>query len=187
MTQEQQDAIARSLALASTIQNEIPADTSEIIGTWIICVQDDMTDDIGTSQQWQSLRPLAAGTGRNLEQKRLSMVMDWMWGTLLPTMQATAQECGFGQEWLHMTTHRTLGAATAAEAAARAAEPAWDTDAGHAALAASRAGAALILHSQSHLSAAVSCAAEVAGWAEYHATWHQFDPCGLLTQLVNAR
>lgn len=97
---------------------------SQVIGHWIIGVQDAMPLDRINSQRWRDLLPRAAGTGRDYEQQRLEIILDWMWGTVLPTLQPIADDSGIGYAWRKMTTERT---AEAAREAAEAAVGAWDT------------------------------------------------------------
>jgi len=93
---------------------------SEVIGKWIIRVQDAMPAEMRNSDRWKNLLPLAAGTGREHEQERLQIILNWMWGTVLPSLQPLADKQGFGETWRQMTEERSAEAAMA-EAAARAA------------------------------------------------------------------
>ena len=113
---------AINLALTGKLTADIPDCMSEVIGRWIIPIQDAMPDEIRNSVRWKSLLPLAAGTGRGMERERFALITDWMWGTVLPALQPMAEYGGFGKEWLAMTTHRT---ADAAKAAWTAADAAW--------------------------------------------------------------
>ena len=107
---------AINLALTGELTDEIPACMSKVIGKWIITTQDSMPAEMRNSDRWKSLLPLAAGTGRAKEKERLALVLDWMWGTVLPTLQPLADERGFGDAWKRMTTERTKAAADAAAA-----------------------------------------------------------------------
>lgn len=158
---------AINLALSGRLTDDIPDCMSAVIGKWIIGVQDFMPAEMRNSERWKSLLPLAAGTGREHEQERLALILDWMWGTVLPTLQPLADKNGFGSDWRRMATKRTTYAANAAVAAAKAAEAA-----AKAAKAASKAAWA---------AEAVALAAEAADAME---AWDQFDPCGLLERLV---
>jgi hypothetical protein len=120
---------AINLALTGKLTDDIPPCMSEVAGKWIISVQDAMPSDMRNSERWKQLLPLAAGTGRHKEKKRLQIILDWMWGTVLPALQPLADKHGFGRDWQTMTTERTEDAARAAawpaaEAAAREAD-AW--------------------------------------------------------------
>jgi hypothetical protein len=174
---------AINLALTGTLTDNIPPCMSEVIGKWIIKVQDSMPDDMRNSAQWKSLLPLAAGTGRAKEKKRLAIILDWMWGTVLPTLQPLADDRGFGTEWKRMTTERTRAAAeAAARAAARAAESvAWEA-ARKAAYAVEAAEAEAAAWAAAEAAAWAAEAAKAAAWA---AAWQTFDPCGLLERLIN--
>ena len=155
---------AINLALSGKLTDDIPDCMSEVIGNWVIKVQDAMPDDMRNSARWKSLLPLAAGTGRAKEKKRLAMILDWMWESVLPTLQPLADKHGFGREWQTMTKKRTEAAARAAAWAAAAAE-------------ARAAWAAW----------AAAAAAEARAAAEAAAAWQTFDPCALLAKLIDVQ
>jgi hypothetical protein len=181
---------AINLALYGRLTDSIPDCMSEVIGRWIIVCQDAMPDDVRNSEKWKSLLPLAAGTGREREQGRLKIILDWMWGTVLPSLQTLADEQGFGAQWQKMTAERTAKSANAAEWAARDA--------------AARAEAEVAEVAEVVAAARVAEAASVAEWAEEWAeaakvaarvaaataraaratAWADFDPCGLLERLI---
>jgi len=194
---------AINLALTGKLTDEIPDCMSEVIGRWIIGVQDPMPDEMRNSDEWRSLLPLAAGTGLDREAERLELIMDWMWETVLPTFQPVADKHGFGQEWRRMCDERSAAAARAvwaagearAENAAHASawtakdfeesqEAAWTAN--MAAAAAHKASWASWAAGASWASWAANRAAAVARPAAEVATWHQFDPCGLLERLIKA-
>ena len=138
-TKEEACSIAAiNLALTGELTDTIPACMSEVIGQWIIVVQDAMPDDMRNSQQWRELLPLAAGTGRAKEKERLDIIFAWMWDAVLPLLQTIADSNCFGVEWKTMCAEKTQAAAEAAWAAeaaraARAAEAAWAAGAARAA------------------------------------------------------
>ena len=198
---------AINLALTGKLTDVIPACMSEVIGKWIIGVQDSMPADMRNSGRWKSLLPRAAGTGRGKEKERLQIILDWMWGTVLPTIQPLADARGFGAEWQAMTKKRTQAAtraaATAAEAAARAAWAAYAAAAAAwaAAYAATRAAARATWAAAATdaayaaweaawaaadaAEAAYAAARAYAGAAARADAWQTFDPCGLLERLIN--
>ena len=90
---------AINLALTGKLTDSIPDCMSDVIGKWVIGVQDAMPHDMRNSQRWKSLLPLAAGTGKAHEAERLVLILDWVWGTVLPTLQPFADRHGFGAEW----------------------------------------------------------------------------------------
>ena len=111
-TAEQACSVAAiNLALSGELTDRVPDCMSRVIGRWIIGIQDRMPDDIRNSADWRDLLPLAAGTGRAHETERLAIVMDWMWGTVLPLMQSVADTGAFGAEWRAMCEQRTAEAA----------------------------------------------------------------------------
>ena len=152
---------AINLALNGRLTDKIPDCMSEVIGKWIIGVQDAMPDEMRNSVRWKSLLPLAAGTGREHEQERSVLIIKWMWGTVLPTLQPLADREGFGPQWMRMTTERTTKAAWAAARAAWAAAAEAEAEAEAEAAAAARARA-----------------------AARAAAWDQFNPCELLERLI---
>ena len=117
---------AINLALTNTLSDDIPPCMSEVIGKWIITTQDAMPDSVHNSACWKALLPLAAGTGRDKESERVAIIIDWVWGVVLPQLQPVADDRGFGEQWKHMTNMRTADAARAAYAAADAAADAAD-------------------------------------------------------------
>jgi len=174
---------AINLALSGRLADDVPDCMSDVIGQWIIGVQDAMPDEMRNSARWKDLLPRAAGTGKMHEAERLAVILDWMWGTVLPACQPLADSAGLGSEWRRMTTERThteaaRAAACAAWAAARAV---WVADA------AARAAACA---AWAEAACAAVCAAEAAAravWpadAERAAAWDRFDPCTLLQKLV---
>ena len=107
-TEESACSIAAiNLALSGKLTDNIPDCMSEVIGRWIIVVQDAMPYEMRNSLAWKSLLPLAAGTGRDREQERRNILLDWMWGTVLPIVQPVADKHGFGAEWTTMLEERT--------------------------------------------------------------------------------
>ncbi len=121
---------AINLALTEKVTDAIPKCMSKVIGQWMIVVQDAMPSEMRNSPGWKRLLPMAAGTGREREEERLALVMNWMWGTVLPDLQSVADQGGFGAEWRTMCVEKSpeaaKAAAEAARAAARAAWDAWD-------------------------------------------------------------
>ena len=102
-----------NLALTGRLTDEIPACMSPVIGRWIIVVQDAMPADIRNSREWRELLPFAAGTGRDHDVERLAIMMNWMWATVLPSVQPVADAGGYGDAWLAMCEQRTVTAVTA--------------------------------------------------------------------------
>ena len=102
---------AINLALTEKVMDTIPKCMSKVIGQWMMAVQDVMPWEMRNSPGWKCLLPMAAGTGREREEERLALVMDWMWGTVLPDLQSVADQGGFGAGWRIMCTERSLAAA----------------------------------------------------------------------------
>ena len=87
---------AINLALTEKVTDAIPMCMSKVVGEWMMAVQDVMPSEMRNSSGWKRLLPMAAGTGRKREEERLALIMDWMWGTVLPDLQSLADQGGFG-------------------------------------------------------------------------------------------
>ena len=72
---------AINLALTGELTDEIPDCMSEVVGRWVIRVQDAMPDQIRNSPEWKAALVDAAGTGRGHEAERSALILDWMWET----------------------------------------------------------------------------------------------------------
>ena len=167
---------AWNLALTGTLTDKIPDCASEVIGRWIIVVQDSCPPEHGRGHpEWLRLLPLAAGTGRAHEAERLAIVMDWMWGTVLPSLQPLADRRGFGEQWRVMCETRTAYAARCA-----AAYVAWSAaDAADAARDAARDAA-----DAARYAAHAADAAHVAAYAVESDAWATFAPVDVLRKLI---
>lgn len=139
--------------------DKIPDCKSEVIGDWIIVIQDAMPAKIRDSAEWRELLPLAAGTGRAHEQERADILLEWMWSQVLPQLSDVAEAHGFGREWQQMLAERTAKAAAAAMVAAAAAA----------------AGAAAVVAAVAVVEAAAPDTAKF---------WSNIDPIGTLKKLV---
>ena len=212
-TQESACSVAAiNLALTAELTDTIPMCMSKVIGQWMVIVQDEMPSEMRNSSGWKRLLPMAAGTGREREEERLALVMDWMWGTVLPDLQSVADRGGFGAEWRIMCTERSLDAAAAASAGAAGASEAegpprvaWSAlsvaraasrTAGATAKAAAWHGgstgpaaaawaAAVVARcSRDAINAAARAAVVAAGASDGDKSWERYDPVGLLARLV---
>ena len=113
---------AINLALTGKLTDSVPECMSAVIGNTIIVLQDAMPDAMRNSDTWRTLLPLAAGSGRQHEAQRLTVLLDWLWSVALPQVQPVADANGFGGEWAYMCREKSaVSAKAAAEAAARAA------------------------------------------------------------------
>jgi hypothetical protein len=120
---------AINLALTGKLTDTIPECMSPVVGRWIIRVQDAMPAEIRDSVEWRTLLPLAAGTGREFENERRAVIMEWMWGVVLPSVQPVADAGGFGVVWAEMCEKRTTDATQLAAAAAANASAATNASA----------------------------------------------------------
>jgi hypothetical protein len=108
---------AINLAISGRLTDEIPDCMSLVVGKWIIRIQDQMPDAMRNSVEWKTLLPLAAGTGRDQETKRLAIILDWMWRGLEP-LQPFADKHNFGDKWAAMLLEKTSSSAKTVVAAA---------------------------------------------------------------------
>ena len=158
-------------------KDTIPECMSEVVGEWILCIQDAMPADIRNSKKWRSLLPLAAGTGRGRESERLDIVMEWLWSIVLPQLLPLAAEQGFGVEWQRMLDARTSDAANVACVASTAAANVASTYASTSAYAAATASFA----TAASFAARSATASSFIDSTQY---WSAVDPCGLLEKLI---
>lgn len=82
---------------------------------------DGLLDETQASGKWEVLLPLAAGTGYEWEEERLSHILDWMWRKVLRSLQPIAEmqeiwsadpegECG--RLWRRMCQRKDRDSAT---------------------------------------------------------------------------
>jgi hypothetical protein len=172
---------AINLALSGRLTDEIPDCMSEVIGSWIIRVQDEMPADMRNSAKWKALLPHAAGTGSLYEKQRIALILDWVWCKVVPALVPYADRNGFLADLDAVRTLRTIGAVDIAITASKqndhtkfcvfclelrtvirdASHPRWPSLVGYEA--ASIAALACFLGG----------------------TWEAFEPCELLENLIN--
>ena len=184
---------AINLALTGELKDDIPPCMSRVIGKWIIRIQDAMPADMRNSQEWKSLLPLAAGTGREHEheQERRKIIVNWLWETVMPYFLPNADRLGFGEEWREMLEKRDVVSVRKARDIARVvrdqkayADAAADAAAADAADAAADAADAAYAYAYAYAAdAAYAYAADAAADA-YKQYWTAIDPCDLLRKLI---
>lgn len=113
---------AVNFVLTGRVTDDRPECMSAVIHKWVILMQDAMPKALRNSPAWKGALLVAPGTGTDPanEAERLALILDWMWGTVLPQVQAKADENGFGRQWRTMCESRTAQAAARAARAARA-------------------------------------------------------------------
>jgi hypothetical protein len=97
-----------NLAMLGVLTDIIPECMSVVVGKFIIMTQDAIPAEMRNSVQWRSLLPTAAGTGRDLEKERESILLRWMWGSVLPRAQFKADQLGYGRAWGCMISDRSV-------------------------------------------------------------------------------
>lgn len=98
---------AINFALTDEVTDECPDCMSPVLHLWVIPVQDALPMDRLHSPNWTDTVPMAAGTNDGRDVERLALIMDWMWGTVLPQLQPLADKHGFGEKWIRMCQDRT--------------------------------------------------------------------------------
>lgn len=184
-----------NLALTGTLTDDIPDCMSEVIGSWIIVVQDSMSNEIRCSAEWRNLLPLASGTGRELEQERLDILLDWMWETGLVLVEPIAEQHGYGGEWRQMIDSRTEASAIAAmDAAQRRINESVESyvDAsrmadGYLRFIASNVNYILCCPNCEDVAEEVAIASRLIVEASADVTWQDINPVGLLERLIEVR
>jgi len=167
---------AINLALTGELTDKVPECCSEVIGKWVIIIQDEMPVGMRNSERYKMLVPYIAGTGREpkKEAARLKAILEWLWNTVLPSLQVFADKNSFGEAWQNMLSIKTAAAAHAAsqaayeaayEAASEAASSAYVANTAYATAYANAANAAY----------AVACAVDAVNAANVasaaYATW----------------
>jgi len=109
---------AINLATSGELTDKIPDCMSEVLGRAINSLQDAIHGDMRNSARYRAMLQRAPGTGRDKEQERLEVLLEWVWGTVLPKLQPMADNNGFGDKWRTMCEKRTFAAAEAAAYAA---------------------------------------------------------------------
>jgi hypothetical protein len=185
---------AINLAISGRLTDRVPDCMSDVLGKATIRLQDAMPEEMRNSERYKALLPEMAGTGREHEQERLAIIMDWMWSVVLPQLQPIADKHGFGSEWQTMCNLKTDAAARAAcaaavatYAAAAAARAADYAAAGAAAAAADYAvAAAARAAAAADYAAAAARAADAAAFAAAAAAdfWETVDPIGMLERMT---
>ena len=168
---------AINLGLTGTLTDHVPPCMSEVIGNWMLKMQDLMPHSLRNSDEWRNLIPLAAGTGREHEAALLAILFD------------------------HLSEHTSLICLTAVAYAAAGeydADAAADDAARAAAYAAAVAAAA---RAAAHASGAYGAAAAYAAAGAYGAdaaarssgaygadaaaeAWAAINPCALLARMI---
>ena len=169
---------AINLALTGTLTAKVPECMSGVIGRWIILLQDKIPDSIRNSRDWKRLLSEAANTGRGNERERTSIIIDWMFETVLPSLQPIADDNHFGALWQTMCEKKTKQDAHAAQTAGRRMAKDRETW-----LAVYAAGEAVTWSAEAAARSAKQAASALGNGSE---VWQKYDPCGLLNKLVRA-
>jgi len=172
---------AINLAISGELTDTIPECMSKVIGKWIINIQDAIPTELRNSTEWKFLLPQAAGTGREKEQERKEIIMNWMWTIVLPIIQPIADKKGFGTKWKQMCELKTIAAASYAADAAAAADAA---DAAASYAASDAASDAATAATASYAAAAAAAASDAAAATAAASYWKTVNPCLLLKQLI---
>ena len=184
---------AINLALTGVLSDDTPACMSAVVGKWILRAQDVMPDSLRNGAEWRELLPLAAGTGRTYEQERLTLLLDWMWGTALPVVQPLADAGGCGDKWRELCEERSIDAARVARMDSHKSCQGLSHVAGLAHVAAVAAGHGRAAEAALYASALGGAVEQVAAApnsvnagdsSAVASVWQRLDPVGLLRRLV---
>jgi len=76
--------VAINLAVTGTHTDVTPDYMSNVIGEFIVRMQDEMPGRMRNTKKWKAFLPLAAGTGRDKEKekKRLTLIVAFVWELL---------------------------------------------------------------------------------------------------------
>ena len=177
---------AINLALAHRITAKVPDCMSQVIGEWIVIVQDQMPHAMRNSTHWRTMLPLAAATGRTRETQRKAVLLQWLFDTVLPVAHEAAEAQGFGKAWKKLCEQRTVEAAREVHEATR---HSW------AQTIATYIGRCTEGSNANYECAQAACVIEVlmqvqAGFGKTAAKrtkeriWETFDPCTTLQKLI---
>lgn len=113
---------AINLVISGLLEDERPDCVCPVIHRWVIPIQDAMPNNL-RNNGWSQLVPLIAGSKSTpaVEQKRKAIILDWMWGIVLPQLLPVAKKYSFEKEWSAMLELKTQSAAASAARAADAA------------------------------------------------------------------
>ena len=188
---------AINFAIDGRATESTPVCMSDVIGRWLTWAQDTMPAAMRNSPEWSDLLPLATATGRNHERERLGVLLDWLWETVMPSLQHAADDAAFGEAWQTMCSQRTAASARAAARAAQAPAIARDEIHIYAFTAADAAATAVTFRNAPTASERLNDPGEAAEHAGRAAglvaaahmaldaeTWRTFDQAGLLRRMI---
>lgn len=92
-----------NLALTNQLTAEIPECMSEVVGNWVIVIQDSLPDSMRNCHDWKSLLPALAGTGNEYENERLDLIYTWLWDEVLTEVNPPLLK----DKWQNMMEQRT--------------------------------------------------------------------------------
>ena len=179
---------AINIALSGTVTDSTPNCMSEVIGTWITYIHDYIPDAVRNSPAWHTLLARAAQSGRNHEPALMDMLVDWTWRTVLPRLNAVADDTCYGAAWREMCESGDPALATSlgAEILAVGRYLASDWPMAEAASSAAftkTAGIADIRTAAISAAWAAAVASAIADDTDAPALWNLIDPRGLLSRL----
>ena len=184
---------AINLAITGELTDDIPDCMSKVLGKATMALQDAMPDKMRNSDRYKAVLIDMPGTGHNREQRRMEVIMAWMWDVVLPQLQDISDEEGFGKEWRHMCEQKSKQAADAAVYAARAARAVYAARAASAAYAVVYAAdasasaaytARAVVYAGSAARAAASAARAVYAASSAADFWVRVDPIGVLERMT---
>ena len=106
---------AINIALSGKPSTVVPECMSEVLGSFIITIQDAIPNELLNSPEWKQMLPQAAGTHRDLERERSQAITDWMWDRVLPQVTPVLGDPAFTKPWETMLKYRTRQSTRTAE------------------------------------------------------------------------
>ena len=98
---------AINIALRGTPSTVVPQCMSEVLGNFIMTIQDAIPNELLNGPEWKRMLPQAAGTQRDLERERSQAITDWMWNKVLPQVAPVLETPEFRKPWDRMLKSRT--------------------------------------------------------------------------------
>ena len=97
---------AANMAISGRLTDQAHPCMSPVIVRWIIRIQDALPDDMRNSDEWKSAAVGLIGTGREHEQERRQIIVDWLWEIVMPYFQPYADRIGMHVEWQELIEKR---------------------------------------------------------------------------------
>ena len=100
---------AVNLALGNGVTDQTPTCMSEVISSWIRIIQDVIPSSVLNSDEWKKALVASVNTGNNpaAENRRIELIIKWIWEQVLPSIKHIASQEDFGPTWAYICADRT--------------------------------------------------------------------------------